>query len=117
MAFILVAMVVSLGPLFNLTTRVQRDLDHATRAAAVQIDLQELYGGQIVFDEFRVRDAFLSHFDQYELVGSPELCIDFDNSTVTSTVTVRIHFYPLFYGQGMEITRTWTSSVQVFFGE
>lgn len=116
MALILVAMVVSLGPLFNLTARVQRDLDHATRAAAVQVDLQELESGLIVFNENKVREAFLAHFDQHELVSAPELFLDLDAHFVTSKVWVRIRFRPLFY-KGLTFERAWTSTVQIFFAD
>lgn len=113
MACVLVSMVISLAPLYNMKAQIQRDLDHATRAAAVQIDLQMLSRGQIVFNEAAVEAAFDLHFNQYEVIER-QLDLDLINSVLTSTATVRIPFHPWFYGSAQDIDIPRTSSVQIF---
>jgi len=116
MFFILITMVISIAPLYDMKAQIQRDLDHATRAAAVQIDMQELSLGQIVFNEASLIAAFDQHFAQYE-VRDRQLDLNTEKKILTSMVTVVILYKPWFFGTETELVIPRTSSVQVFFPE
>lgn len=109
-------MVISVAPLYNMKAQIQRDLDHATRAAAIQLDMQELSLGQIVFNEAALVAAFDHHFSQYE-VRDRQLDLDTEKKILTSTVTVVVLFKPWFLGQERELIIPKTSSIQVFIAE
>jgi hypothetical protein len=95
---------------------VQRDLDNATRAAVMQIDMEKLRVGQVVWLEDEVEEMFNSKMQEYNL-KSKVLTLNPAKNSLHSEVNIVISFRPFFVGQARELIMPRESTVQLFWAD
>lgn len=113
---LIAAGVVSYGPLLFVKAEAQRDLDNATRAAVMQIDMDKLRVGQILWLEEEAEAVFDEKMQKYD-IQSKTLTLNPENNSLHSEVDIVISFRPFFVGQARELIMPRESTVQLFWAD
>ncbi|WP_288925348.1 hypothetical protein [Aminobacterium colombiense] len=114
LVLLIAAGVVSYGPLLFVKAEAQRDLDNATRAAVMQIDMEKLRIGEVIWLEDEVEEMFDQKMREYSL-QSKVLTLNPANYSLHSEVSIIINFRPFFVGQPRELVMPRESTAQLFW--
>lgn len=118
LVLLIAAGVVSYGPLLFVKADAQRDLDNATRAAIMQVDMDKLKVGKVEWFEDQVEAVFDQKMrEQGYNIQSKLLTLNSENTSLHSEVDIIINFHPFFFGPARNLILSRTSTVQLFWAD